>query len=210
MRLSERSRVKDLLQMARADTLYDRQLNGMIEQASEEVETITRRTFDYRVRVEYHRSYEQSPIDPDPQYIHLEAMPIDLTETLELAPGNPALSWAQTPTPNYTVYADKGVIAVTNPGRIGFGALPYPYAGGIGYDPRGFKVTYTGGYPTLDKPPLEEDDPLDDYGFVQVPEALRSVIARKVADDWKNAKQLLPWSDDQRSLLKTWTRRDTL
>jgi hypothetical protein len=86
MRLCERSRIKDLLQIPRADTLLDDTLNGLIEQASEEVAHITRRAFEYAARTEFHASYDQEPEDPTPQYIHLEAWSKSRTDSAPPSP----------------------------------------------------------------------------------------------------------------------------
>ena len=71
-KLLERSLVKRLAGIALADTNKDVKLDAMIEQASAQVEHLTRRKFQKQVRTEYHQSYEMWWNDPDPLWIHLD------------------------------------------------------------------------------------------------------------------------------------------
>lgn len=213
-RLTERAKVKDLLGIARADTLQDELLSSMIEQASAEAEQICRRKFTKSARVEYYQSYDQLAYDPTPQYIWLDG-PIDTAETFSIV-------WAQynrhadvgvaLTAQDYQLDQDKALVLVgSTTGVLSNLPLPAGYAlPSIGASPTGFQVTYTGGYPLNSKPIGEPADPLDDYGVTQVPESLKSIIARKVAEDWKQAKSFIPWDDTQRQMLVPWKKKDIL
>jgi len=105
LKLTERSRVKDILGIALADLVNDTTINGMIDQASREVEQICRRTFTKGPRREYYQSYEQNPFDPDPQYLWLDG-PIDPDEGMTIV-------WAA-----YDRHDDNG-ITLTPPPALG-------------------------------------------------------------------------------------------
>jgi len=77
VKLVERALIKDLMSIPRADTAMDSIMNGMIEQASAEVERIVRREFEKKARTEFYKSYEQGQLDPDPLYIWLRSFPVD-------------------------------------------------------------------------------------------------------------------------------------
>lgn len=80
LKLVERSLVKNIANYPLADTLRDEELDGMIEQASYEVEEICRREFNYKVaHVQFHQSYEQNIADPVPQFLWLEKFPVVTT-----------------------------------------------------------------------------------------------------------------------------------
>ena len=149
MRLTERYRVKDILKINRADTKFDDLFNQMIEQASEEVEHHTRRTFAYGAQVEFLQSYEQVPGDPTPQYLKVKAWPIDTGETITIVWS----AWNDHDTNGITVdptdidnsQADKGWLIVYfnkfNPVTV-----PHPLRTVVTNNPRGWRVSYTGGY----------------------------------------------------------------
>jgi len=200
-KLCERSRVKDLINVARADTIYDRLLDGLIDQAGEQVEGMTGRQFTKLERVEYHQSYEQSPYDPMPQYIWLEAFPIDLAETFSIvwAPANDhdvngvALTNTAGQAPSYVI-PNNGENTNSGAGGLVIVRGPLPAASLVllpnlgqtflGYAPQGFRVTYTGGYDFIDDTPSIPPDPMDDIEALAVPIALRQIVAQKIADDF--------------------------
>lgn len=213
-KLTERSRVKDFAQIPRADTLQDALINAMIEQASAEVEDITRRKFEKKERVEYHTSYEQAAFDPEPQIVLLDAFPVDMEQQF-------ILKWSAydhrenltiTLNPDedeFGVEEEKGFIWVRSAGGIAQN-LPLLGATWITYAPRGFQVTYTGGYSVTEAPEGHTADPLDDFGVAQVPEGLKNIIAQKIARDLKEVRYLLPFSDNEKKLLKPWQKKDLI
>jgi len=221
IKLLERSLVKDLANISRADTAWDTQLNGLIELASENVERITRRKFDKKQRIEFYQSYEQGPVDPTPQYVYTDALPIDSTATL-------TIFWDP-----YNKHDDSGIELLLSKGDFEIideeGLLRIHTASGLinqlpptrwgipifSYNPIGFKITYTGGYVTTTKPTAEPVDPLDDYGVTQVSDGLKLVIAQKIAIDWLGdsktpGKMLKPWTEEQKSQLRPWMKKDIL
>lgn len=214
VKLTDRSRVKDYAKIARADTLHDSLINDMIEQASEEVERLTRREFEKKVRTEYHTSYEQSAFEPEPQIILANAWPIDTGEEL-------LLSWSAydhregTATDlteaneDFTVDAEKGFIWVKSNGGL-INNLPLLGNMIFSYAPRGFKLTYTGGYEVTVEPDSHTADPMDDFGVASVPEGLKNIIAQKVARDLTDMRFLRPFENDDRKLLKPWTKKDMI
>lgn len=327
VKLVERALVKDLANIARADTQFDARLNSMIAQASTQVEKMTKREYEKKVRVDFLQSYEQYWNEPEPEYLWVTGYPIDTDESLEIIwasqdrhdTNGVTLSADATP-PDYLVQSDIGLI--TARGATGLISNFPPYSSGqplFTYDPRGFRVTYTGGYvlsttPTAGVAALgsitfasnpsnndtvtlggsvwtfktaatlalettigatlvdtlfaliadlnasidaavtlctysvssgtvigvvsdipgtggnsftlaasvatpsgatlaggtdEPSDPLDDYGVVQVPDDLKMIVARKVAADWKDNKMLKAWTEDEKSLLKEYTRKLT-
>ena len=84
LKLVERKYVKDILGINRADTVRDDEIEGLIAQVSEDVESECRREFDKRERTEYHASYDQNVFDPMPQFIKLKAYPLDVGERLSI------------------------------------------------------------------------------------------------------------------------------
>lgn len=212
-KLTERALVKDLLQIARADTLLDPILMGMIETTSKEAERLCRRKFAKSERTEFYKSYDQDFADPTPQYIWLDA-PVDTAEDLVInwAMFNQHATAGTLLNPeDYTLDAEEGLILVHGMTGLSNQAVPNTLGRPIyQYSPTGFRVTYTGGYALNTKPVGEPDDPLDDYGVVQVPDALKYVIARKVADDYEASQRAKPWDEIQRQGLKPWMKKDIL
>lgn len=213
MKLVERAVVKDLLEIARADSLQDQTLNNMIEQASEEAEDHCRRKFTKAARVEYFRSYDQDLLEPDPQWIWLDG-PVDLTQPFSIVydpTNNHDQSGLTLDANDYILDANLGLITIKgatglsrNLALVAFGHNVFAYSA------TGFQVTYTGGYPVTEKPEAEPVDPMDDYGVVQVPRGLKMIIATKVARDFTEKKMLLPWKDEEKSALKPFEKKDLL
>lgn len=217
LKLTERSRVKDLLGVARADSLYDLVLSGLIELSSDEAQRFCRRKFSRAARVEYYRSYDQAAADPTPQYIWLDG-PVDTNETF-------GISWAlgmqhstngQVLTADqYTLDAEEGLVTVKGNWGLANPLVIYPYHwGSYGYDPTGFRVTYTGGYTTTENENTGSPDPMDDYGVTLVPEGLRQIVAQKIAEDWRGTEGMpkisVPWTEEQKVRLKPWAKKDIL
>lgn len=213
MKLLERALVKDLANIPRADTQWDTTITAMIERASFEVEDFTRRKFEELARVDYFKSYEQNFYEPDPQYIFLPAFPVDIGETFTIVwaaydnhdTNGSILDAAQN---DYILNDVTGVATIRGASGL-VDNIPVSVRGLpiFTYDPRGFKVTYTGGYALSVG---VNTDPLDDFGVVQVPDSLKIILAKKIADDWKEAKMLLPWTKEQRQSLKPWKLRDLI
>lgn len=209
-KLTERDLVKELLGIARADTINDLLINRLIEVNSEEAERICRRKFAKATRTSYHQSYEQAFGDPTHQYVWLDG-PVDLGQPFLITYAS--LSRHETdgrtlqPT-EYRLEAETGLVTVMG-GRLGTDQAIVQLNRGILYeaDPAGFKVTYTGGYVTTAKPGVWTDDPLDDFDVTQVPSALKMIVASKVARDM-GAKGFQTWSEDEKRALKPWTKKD--
>lgn len=215
VKLTERAKVKDLLGIARSDSLQNDLLDGLIEQNSEQVEELCRRSFTKAARTEYYQSYDQDAYDPCPQYLWLDG-PIDKTQLLEIkwAPydQHDEVGIALTGT-DYQLDEGRALIIV----RAATGPIAgMPIARGLvlpvfTFAPRGFQVRYTGGYPVSEKPDNEPIDPMDDYGVTQVPNSLKAVVAFKCATDWKEGnKMALPWVPEQVAQLKPWKKKDVL
>lgn len=213
MKLTERALVKDLLEIARADTLQDTILNNMIEQASEEAESACRRSFTKAARVEYYRSYEQMVYDLEAQYIWLDG-PVDTDEVFSIVydPTNEhATAGLTLELTDYVLDAAKGLVTVKGATGLSRNLAISVISGAVFlYSPTGFQVTYTGGYEMTVKPDGEDDDPLDDYGVTQVPNGLKMIIAQKVARDFTAKKMLMPWTDDEMASLKPFKKKDIL
>ena len=215
VKLVERYKVKDALGIARADTINDDLIAGMIEQASDEAEQHCRRKFSKAVRTEYKRSYEQNWNEPDPQYLWLEG-PIDSTLdiTLVWAPYMMhATTQALTLVKDTDFFVDYGqsllrvILASLNFQTV----LPMSYLrGAIMAADNGFKVSYTGGYEVSAAPEGNIDDPLDDFGVVAVPIGLKSILTRKIAADYTAKKMLQAWTDAELSSLKPHEKKDRI
>jgi len=221
VKLVERALVKDLLMLPRADTMPDGILNGLIQSASDEAVRLTRRSFGKMERVEFRQSYDQAVADPEPQWLLMDAYPIDMAQPLkveyspyEWRPQGSILVLNFT-SQDYTVEPDKGKIVVR-------GATDYVYTSYVPingrmftYSPRGFRVTYTGGYP-VSVAPEGDPDPLDDYGVVQVDEGLKLVVAQQVASQYKYLRGNLEkvtkedLSEAYRQDLKPFTKKDMI
>lgn len=203
-RFASLSRVKTIASIDFDDAGYDQILRGMLEQASEDVERMTRRKFEWLGRTEQFKSYDQDGIDPTPQWIYLNG-PVDTGETFTLtfagggdhsSSGSPSTLVQDT---DYTLDATEGVITILpkSPAAL---QNAIPVVGGLFYQncPTGFQVVYTGGY--------KRHTSTDDY--VTVPDGLQNVIAVKVARDFLDCKALKPWTEDEQNALKPWRKRD--
>lgn len=151
MKLVSRATVKDLASIARADRQLDRVLDNMIHQVSEEVETMTYRSFLKQVRTEYHTSYDQFLDDPDPQFIFLAAYPVDINVSFSIVWAvqmrHAEVGVTLVAGTDYVLEGETGLVRVTGASSLPF-QLPV-YASGIprlAYSSTGFKVDYTGGY----------------------------------------------------------------
>jgi len=218
--LIERSLVKDLINVPRADTLWDSVLNSLIEQASDDVRRFTRREFDKIIRTEFLTSFEQSAYDPDPQYLWLLGVPIDTGQAITVVwdaydrhdTSGITLTEADG---DYFVDAPRGLIVVRQASNVSQELL---VAGSIAgplftYNPRGFKVTYTGGFALSVQgtpPPTIDPDPIEDFGIPAIPNGLKMVMARKIATDWTAEQKLMPWSEDEQKALVVYAKKDQL
>lgn len=212
LKLTERNLVKDFLGVNRADALLNPMIDGMIEQISDEVEGLLPRKFTKVERTEYHPSYDQNIADPMPQFIKLEAYPLDtalpITVHYSSCEDWDSEGFLLVADSDYRVAsAEKGVLTVRRASTILSEIAPI---GGINLiyrmASRGFRVTYTGGYAiTADSSPLVAD-PLDDFGVVQVPMGLKTLLARKIAFDWMEKKMLQPWRPEELKMLYIYRR----
>jgi len=182
----------------------------MIEQCSEEVEYLTRRYYAKKQRVEYYTSLEQVFGDPVPQFVLLNAYPVDTGAafTMEWSPNDYKDELSVTlESTDYTLDAEKGKVSVKSAGGL-VNSLAILYSKMFTYAERGFRITYTGGYAVTTEPVGNTADPLDDFGVVQVPEGLKLLVAQKVAKEFKLNRFYKPFSDEERPALKPWTKKD--
>jgi hypothetical protein len=220
LKLVERDLVKDLLRLPRADTMQDRILSGLIGTVSQDVERLTRRAFEKKQRVEYRQSYDQAINDPEPQWVLVDAYPIDTVQpiTVEYSPSEwrPAGSiiTLDATKADFTVEAETGKITVRNASTYIYNGF-YPQGGWLfSYAPRGFRVTYTGGYAISAAPDGHTADPLDDFGVIQVDDSLKLVVANAVAAKYRfmrgNAEKLTAAALDEafRLELKPFMKKD--
>lgn len=226
LKLVEMSLVKDMCNIAQADTMNNAQLRNMIEQVSREAEHFCRRTFTYGFRTEYFQSYDQQPYDPVPQYCWATSYPIDPVQPIELV-------WAVNEmhdtigaildSTDYQVDYDRGLFVIRRTTGVFQGILPLIRGRLIFVNaPRGFRIKYTGGYHSLTPTPTVPytADPLDDYDVLDVPVGLKMVLARKIAEDWRAQKTegkdkasqsvLKPWTTEQIDTLHPWRLDDTI
>lgn len=233
-KLIERSLVKTRLRMPLADTVNDELINSLIQAVSEEAERYTRRKFTYGKYEEFFPSYEQTEIGVDYQILLVKAYPIDLGQPVYLAfsPNNHVsqsvnvLQWslelASSGAADFLIEPELGRFDVVKMGSVTLN-LPTPARAGFTYAERGFRAIYWGGYPVSEQPSGAEDDPLDDYGVVQIPEGLKHVIADKVVGEYRvlkskdsyfqRGKQLAPYEAVEerfRRALTTWVKKDQL
>lgn len=207
-KLTERAKVKQILKIALSDTLEDDLINDLIEHHSAEVERITRRSFAKAMRTEYYQSYDQLPGDPEAQNIWLNgpvdlALPFTIVFAQALKHDTVGLQLSAT---DYLLNAAEGHLRIGNtfdPVVWGYGQPAYAY------DPQGFKITYTGGYAVTTEPDSHTDDPLDDFGVVQVPAGLKMAVAGKVARDFATRVPSV-WTDEERASLRSWTKKDMI
>jgi len=209
LRLTEKSRAKTAMGFARTDNLVDDIVVGMIEELSTIVEDTCGREFEKKERVEYCQSFDQGINDPVPQYLKLKSWPIDLAEPFTIVfsgnddHDNTGIELVRGT--DYTVDVDRGEVIVRALSQQGTRLLPVANSFIYSYAPRGFKVTYTGGYTAVDtesSPP----DPLDDYGMIQVPLGLRSFIASKIGADYLAKKQIQPLKPEEMQSLYPYRR----
>lgn len=237
-------RVKAHANLPAADAQFDTILNLLREKASREVEHMTGRAFAKLERTEYFESYEQIFGDPSPQYLFPNAAPIDTGETTTLI-------WAP-----YDDHADNGTPLVEGEdwrfqtdrdgAAIGlriqrFSTFPtrFPLPAGatavLGYSPTGFQLTYTGGYDVSAVPAAppagQNPDPcaVGEGDVVAVPDGLASIVALKVAGDFKHLRKITrgngqdvdamlttlqtvgaipPWTDAQLASVRLYNRED--
>lgn len=189
-----RQAIKDFANINRADTRWDDLLDLAREDVSRQVEEITARTFDKRERTELHPSYHQMFGDPAPQYVIVDAPPIDtaLTVTLIWAPfddhtnnGTPLTTpedWKFETDKQGDAWAIRVQRFTSLPQNL---PLPQGAIGVLGDSPTGFQVTYTGGYAV--SAVIPSSDPIDagEQDVVQVPTSLASLLAQKIADDFR-------------------------
>lgn len=230
LKLVDMSLVKEMCNIAQADTYQNTQLRAAIEQASQDVEHLTNRVYTWGQYVDYCQSYDQQPFDPYPQYAWVSAYPIDLTKAVEIvwAPNEMhSQMGAILDVTDYQIDSIRGCFVIRRTTGVFQGIIPLIRGRLIFcYAPRGFRITYYGGYKPLNPYPegyIEDaypgSDPLDDYNVLDVPLGLKMVIARKIAEDWLSWKSqatdprafvLKPWTQEQRGLLHPYRKNDVI
>jgi len=211
IKLTERARVKDLLGIGRADTFHDSDLKAIIEQTSEEVERLARRSFSLAARVEFFKSYDNDGVDPVPQYLWLNP-PVDDQAFFEIVwamYGRHDTDSVLVDPEDYRVDFETGQVTIHGSSNITTQILPLGRKPWYQFSPDGFRVTYTGGYPVTVAPSGPED-PIDDFDVTQVPIGLQYVVARKIKQDFTECGMCQPWTAEQREWLKPWTKKDIL
>jgi len=148
--LTSRSLVKQLSNLNETDTRFDTMITAMIESACDQVEHILERTFTYAAYTEFHRSYSQSFSDPDQQYIWVQSPPIDDAETITvvwaLRNDHDVNGISLTQNNDWTLTEAKDGIIIDRLRSIDTAFLPVGRSHILSYAPRGFKVSYTGGF----------------------------------------------------------------
>lgn len=231
VKLVEMSLVKEMCNIAQADTYQNQQLRAAIAQASADVEHATNRKYEYAADTEYCQSYDQQPYDPFPQYCFVPRYPIDLTKSVVItwAPNEMHDQMGATlDSTDYQIDAERGCFIIRRTTGVFQGIIPLIRGRLIFcYAPRGFRIQYTGGYKALNPAPAgyvegamyPGADPLDDYDVPDVPLGLRMVIARKIAEDWSSWRVadrdpkmfvLKPWTTEQTRLLHPYRKNDVL
>lgn len=214
VKLTERALVKDYARIARADTFLDGLIASMIDQASADLEDLIRRKFEKKERTEYHTSFDQTAFDPEPQLILPDAWPIDTAEriVLDWSPYDHRVGLSTQLTiseEDFTVDSDKGFIWVRSSGGL-VNELPLIGTTLFTYAPRGFRLTYTGGYSISTVPESHTPDPLDDFGVADIPLGLKGIIAQKIARDLTRRRRLTPFDEEDMKLLRPWTKKDLI
>lgn len=208
MRLVERALLKDIIGMARADTGSDNLLDAMLEAATDEVMRLTRRQYLKGPYTEYYKSYEQLPSDPTSQWIWVDVPPFDTQASITVSyssTGNHDTDGSiLTVGKEYAIGTSLDHVEVFSI-TVGSGVAFVPYFG-YAHNPRGFKITYTGGYAASADP--VGDDPMDEPGVVQVPAGLKMVIASKIAKDFRKGRILQVWDEDDRRALRPYMKKD--
>lgn len=185
--------VKDAANIAWADTRWDSVIDMMRDLVSRQVEEITGRVFAKVERTELYPSYTQYFGDPSPQYIAVNAPPIDTGETVTLlwAPfDDHATNGVELTTPDdwhFETSAQGEVWALRVQRFTSFPQnLPIPPGayGTLSDSPTGFQLTYTGGY-TVSTGSSSDPVEIGEEDVVAVPAGLASLIAQKIADDFK-------------------------
>jgi hypothetical protein len=216
-RLCEKSLVKDLLGINRHDLLLDKSLASFIDAVSSEAEQYCSRSFTKASRVATAPRYEQHIDDPDPQFIWLEG-PIAQSPAPQIW-----LSGWTTDTDivlegqHFEISYELGLIKVM-PTFVGLRIDNASYIpstpGFLDYSASGWKVAYTGGYDVSVRPTGDDPDPSDDYGVVQVPEALKVVIATETVRRWRTIRGIQQQTPaqmqnyDWRTMLNPWRKKD--
>lgn len=206
-KLVSRASIKNLLNIPLADLLEDPTLDKLINHHSDLVAKLCRRDFAEKARIEFYQSYDQPSYDPDYQYIWLNG-PVDVGETF-------AISWARgmkhstegidLTTDHYYLDTEKDLVLI-KPNTT------YEYC----WDPKGFRITYTGGYPVTFEPGGHTDDPTDDWDVIQCPTDLAQLVSDKVLKDYrliKDSKMVLvpsTWTPEERQALLPWNKKDVI
>ena len=156
-KLVDRASIKDLLGIARADSLYDQTFNRLITEASEFVTNYCRRNFLKGARTEFYRSYDQWPGDQDPQYIWLDG-PIDLTAQFEITyaahQDRDTNGVILVKDEDYRIDLEQSLVTVYTVSTLYLRVALLTKAL-IEYSPTGFRVKYTGGYPITTGTPTD-------------------------------------------------------
>jgi hypothetical protein len=204
---SELSRIKDALRMARADTLHNANLKFLLDYNSTMVEQLTGRPFEKVERTEYHKSYDQGITEPDPLYIFPKSVPVDSAQTLTLIYAQGGLYDTAGVTlvinTDFTLGENNEYLAVRAATGLVNTSIAATVAPVFAYAERGFRLLYTGGYVKSAAP---GSDPLDEGNVVAVPDALKMIVAAKVARDFE-AGGPKEWTEGEKASLIPWTRQ---
>ena len=166
LKLVERGLVKEVIGISRADTQHDLVLNGLVESVSAQVEQLTGRRFKFG---QYDQFFHATGYLPKTLWLH--AFPLEQDEegnatdfTLERE-CTKELKYT-IPANEYILRPEEGYVEVRENNRaIIIGVREYPlthYHQFLGY-----RAKYSGGYPEVEDPDNEPDDPLYEGSVVE-------------------------------------------
>ena len=207
VKLVERLRVKDFLELPRADLQKDYALEQLIERASAEVERVCRRSFSRGTRetlIEWPRAPSYGSPNPIYKFLDLpvvEAEDFVVEGVAFTAPTGEGLVQLQ-PTA-YSINYLTGVVTISPNIVYNQAIIGWPIQ--ITH----MRVKYTAGYEVTERPMNEDEDPLDDYGVTSVPDGLKHVVTQLVADSYRNNRGVFI-SERYQRLLAPWKKRDIL
>lgn len=209
-----RALCKDHANISQTDAQFDAILDSLRETVSRQAEDITGRHFASGVRTEYHNSFTQNFGDPTPQWLFVEAPPIDTGQTMTLvwAPFDDHTNNGTTLVQNEDWRLETRIDGTAVGLRIQrFKSVPntFPLPAGVSFllgdSPTGFQFTYTGGYAVsavAGAPPAGKvRDPFTDGegDVVAVPAGLQAILAAKVAENWKYVEMATRTNTDAKS-----------
>lgn len=221
LKLCRRTQVKDKVSIAQTDPKFDTMLNSMIAQFSQQVEHWTGRKMLYKQYEEFHQAYDQDirveSLNEDPQYIMPLAVPVDLTQPIDLRYSF-STDWDDSDplTLNEDYFFDElfdtpnAVIRVF-PLRLVTTQAFFPLISRgrtTVYNQVGFRLIYTGGFKVV----TPGTDCIDnDETFLDVPLGLQDYVAMKVGLHFLDQKNNpLRITEDDEVILEPYKRHGNI